>query len=188
MPAQVLANGDSGGSTLTGGAHQLLRAPGAHIACGENALGARLEVNAGHNEALTVKFGNVLKGLAVRRQADEDEDARHVELADLPRLVVFGDHGGQVIVLALELDHLGIEMDLYLGRGQGFINGDFVGGQCRAARKDGDLGTEAREEGGFFDCAVAAADHRHCAPLIERAVAGRAEMHARPNIVNVSSG
>src|SRR5436309_8641965 len=143
MPTQVLTNGDSRSCTFASRAHQLLRAARTYIASRENALGAGLEIHAGHNEALGIQFRDARKALTIWREADEDKDAWDLELFYCPRLRVFGDNGAQVIICTLELDHLSIETYLHLRRGQGLISGNLTCGEFRAAHQDSHFGTEA---------------------------------------------
>ncbi len=179
----MLADSQRRRRALARRADQLLRAPGAYIACRENAFRARLEVNAGHNKALGVHFRDIFKRLTIRRKADEDKDARHVQFFCLTCLDVLIDHSVQVAIFAFELHHLRIEEHFHFRRVQRLVSCYLIGRQLRASHQQRHLGTKPREKRGFLDRAVAAADHRNLSPFIKGAITGRAEMHARADIL-----
>src|SRR5258708_5616105 len=109
MSAQVFADGQGRGGSFAGGADQLLGAASAHISGGEDALCTGLEIDSRHDKALLIKLDNIFKGLAIGREANEKEDAGHMQFAGLAALAVFEYHGIQVILLAFELNDFCVE-------------------------------------------------------------------------------
>src|SRR5438128_9215740 len=98
MAAQMFTNSNCRRCPFTGGADQLLRAARTHITSREDAFGARLEIDARHDKALSIQSGDILEFLAVRRQTNKDEDARYMQLSRLTRFVVLQDDRIQVII------------------------------------------------------------------------------------------
>src|SRR5947209_12387581 len=122
MPTQVLTNSNRSSCTFASGAHQLLRAACTHIASRENALGAGLEIHAGHNEATIIQLRDIGKLAAIGREANEDEDTWNMQFFSGTGLGVFSDDGGQMVVFTLELNNLCVEAYLDLGRGHSFVS------------------------------------------------------------------
>src|SRR5690349_804091 len=112
---------------LTSRADKLLGAAQAHIASRKDTFRAGLKVDASHQEALLIGFGDIFKRLAIGGQADEDENGGWVQLFSYPALSILYHHRRQTVLLSLEFDHLGIEADLDLGRVHRFIDSDLAG-------------------------------------------------------------
>src|SRR5579875_1496381 len=183
VTAQVFADSDGGGGTLSGGAHQLLGASDAHVSGGEDALRAGLEIETGQDETVGISLHHVFEGRAIGREADKDKGTRHRQFLHFACLLVLRDNCGQVIVFTLELDDLSVETHLYSWRVQSFIACHFAGRELGAARQNRHFGAEARQEGRLLDRAIAAANYHYLFALVERPVAGGAEMHTCANVV-----
>src|SRR6266566_6347101 len=179
----MLANSQGGGCTLTGCTYQLLGTASTHISGGKDAFGAGLEVDAGHNEALSIDFGDIFEGATIGREADEDENTGDVQFLGLTCLGVFGNDCGQVVVFTLELGNLSIEANFHFRRGQSFIGSDLAGRQFGAAHQQRNFRTEAGEEGSFFNGAIAATDHGNLFAFIEGAITGGTEVDTCANVV-----
>ncbi len=78
VTAQVFADRQGSGCSFAGSADQLFGAARAHIAGCEDALCAGLEVDASHDKVLLIQLDDLFEGLAIGRQADENEDAGYV--------------------------------------------------------------------------------------------------------------
>src|SRR6266481_4809723 len=133
MAAQMLTNSNCRRCTLTGSTDQLLRAARTYITSGEDAFGARLEIDARHDKSLSIQSGNILEFLAVRRQTHKDEDARYMQLSRLTPFVVLQDDRIHVIILPFKLDHFRVEAHFHLGRIQRLISSYLVCRQFGAA-------------------------------------------------------
>src|ERR1700731_3092143 len=102
----MLTNSQRRRRTLTGSAHQLLRAPGTHIASGKDTLRAGLEIDTGHDKALSIQLRNIFEMFAVWRETNEDENAWDVEFLCLTCLHVFSNNRCQMIVFTFEFNDL----------------------------------------------------------------------------------
>src|SRR5712691_8089332 len=110
----MLTNSESSRGTLTSSAHQLLCAPGTHIASGKDAFNARLEVDTGHNKSLRIDLDHIFEMFAVWRQSNEYKDACRMQFFDLARFCVLDHYSIHAVVLPFELKHLRIETHLHL--------------------------------------------------------------------------
>src|SRR5712691_5936333 len=183
MTAQMFTNSQCHCRTFASRTDQLLGTARTHIASCEDTLCAGLEVDARHDKALGIHLDNIFERPTVRRQANKDKDAGDLQLFSFSSLPVLDHHSREVILLTFELDYLGVEAYLDLWRVERLVCCYFAGCEFGAACQDGDLRTEAGQEGSLFNCAVASSNHSHLTSLVKWAVTGGTEVDPCPDIV-----